>query len=141
MNKKKFFLYIKIIFIILIIIFVVYRFNYSKIIIIVSGGNLEWSGLALILLALAFFFYSWRWRVILHGFWPYVKLSTFSLFRYNLLAIFYSLLIPTAITTEATRIVRLSRKVNNDFPKSTISSALDRILGGFIYDRPLGNDG
>jgi uncharacterized membrane protein YbhN (UPF0104 family) len=132
-NKKTGLLALKIFFVLLVIFFAVFKFDVNHFKQILNAAKPAWGLPALFLLCLTIFFYSWRWRVIIHGFWDNIKLPVISLFWYNMLAIFYSLFIPTPITVEATRIIKLTRKVNNDYAKSTITAVLDRVVGVAIW--------
>lgn len=131
--KKASLLVLRIIFVLGVLTWIIIKYDPNITKDILNTANLIWLLLASVFFALTLFFYAWRWRVIIHGFWQDVKVSIASLYWYNLLALFYSLFIPTTITVEAVRIIRLSRKTGNDYPKSTISAILDRIVGGAIW--------
>jgi hypothetical protein len=130
---KKILFLAKIAFIISIIAWIAWKFDAQKAREIIHSARLEWGVFAFIISALANIFLSLRWKAILKGILPGINVSIWQLYFFNILALFYSIFIPTSIAGEAVRVFKVKSFLNVDYPRSTISVALDRILGAATW--------
>jgi len=99
----------------------------------IQASDLYSAVLAIVLCGLAYYFTALRWGMIIRGFWPKQKISSFKLFWFNILSAFYGLFIPTSVAAEAVRVIKLGKETKKDYSRSTITVALDRILGMIIW--------
>lgn len=130
---KKALVVLKIAFIAGLIIWAALTFNAGQAKAVLASANLWFVVLAVAAYFAATLFYTLRWQVIIRGFWKDARLSTGTLYRFLLLAGFYTLFIPTSIAGEAVRLWKLSKETGNDYAKSTITVALDRMLGAVLW--------
>ena len=74
------------------------------------------------------FFYAWRWMLIGSGVLTQPKISLFYFYHANLLAEFVTIVMPSSITGEVTRVLKLNSK-GNKTAASTAAILIDRAVG------------
>ncbi|MEW6102539.1 MAG: lysylphosphatidylglycerol synthase transmembrane domain-containing protein [bacterium] len=120
-------MWLKIAFLLAILWYLISRVDTKRLWECLFSLNLFWILLNIFISIIGLWLLSLRWKILLLGL-GYKKPSIKSLFCYNLLGAFYSLFIPTQISNEVARGVKLYKDIESKADVG-ISILLDRLIG------------
>ncbi len=130
---KKLLFALKMIFIASLLAWLVLKFDVKAAREALASANLAWGLLAFTVSFAGNYLYALRWTLIAKVLWPGLALSSLHFYRFSLLGTFCTLFIPTTISGEVVKVMKLGAHVNKDYARSTVTIVMDRLIGLSIW--------